>query len=476
MGGNRPMRGYMTEEQKKNSPKITKELILRIFRQLLPYRFQALLLFAVIILTAILELLPSLFSGRIIDEGFLAGDFQVLACLVGASFAAYIASGLIGILKNYLSCRIAMSIIMDMWNQMYAHLQKMSQRFFAGNRQGDIFTRMTSDIDGIKTVVVNTVTDTLSNTAVLTASIIALYQKNWILASIGITIVPLLIIPTRLVGKKRWTLTLQTQEKQDKLNQITSETLSVSGQQLVKLFTNEEIEYREYSEANREMCRLSIRSSMAGRWHRMALGTFTNMGPLLIYLVGGYLILKQNAQRLTVGDITVMVTLLTKMYRPVQSLLDVHVELIRATALFKRIFDYFDMPIEIESKADAIIPDHRPEGTIAYKNVYFGYSAENQILKNVSFEIPAGKTYAVVGPSGAGKSTLVNFLVRLYDVTGGSVELDGNDVRDLDLRYLRQNVGMVTQDNYLFNGTILDNLRYAKHHALHTGDCQESFR
>ena len=182
------------------------------------------------------------------------------------------------------------------------------------------------------------------------SSVVAMVQKNWLLALVGLAILPLFILPTKFVGKKRWQITLAAQEKNDEANQILNETLSVSGQQLVKIFTNEDKEYQNFATTNEEIRKLNLKESMAGRWFRMAISTFTNIGPMLIYLIGGVLILKNGNTNLTVGDVSVMVSLLTRMYRPVSSLLGVQVDFFRALALFERIFTYFDLPVEIESK------------------------------------------------------------------------------------------------------------------------------
>ncbi len=295
----------------------------------------------------------------------------------------------------------------------------------------------------------------------LVLAVIAMFEKNWILAILGIVLVPVLILPTKRVGKRRWELTTLSQQKNDEINQILGETLSVSGQQLVKLFTREQSEYDRYEQLNAEMTRLNIRESMAGRWFRVAVGTLTNAGPMLIYLAGGLLMLKFGNTTLSVGDITVMVALLGRMYGPVNALLNIQVDVIRSMSLFTRIFDYYDMPIEVQNKPDALIPKTFT-GDLRFDHVDFAYDAERQILHDLSFHVPLGRSVAIVGPSGAGKSTIINLIPRLYDVTGGRVLIDGNDVRDLDLTWLRRHIGVVTQDTYLFNGTIAENLRYAK--------------
>ena len=376
------------------------------------------------------------------------------------SLAVTLGANLIGVAESYINTWIAQHITYDMRNQMYAHLQKMSQRFFTTNNQGDIITRMTSDIDGVQQVITSTFTSILSNVITLIIAMVAMFRKNWILALIGIVVVPLFTLPTRRAGKTRWKFANESQACNDEINGILNETLSVSGQLLSKLFGKEQYEYQRYEEANGRMIRLNIRESMAGRWFRVILSTFTSIGPMLIYLVGGLLMIRHGAD-LTIGDITVLVALLGRMYMPVNSLLNIQVDWMRSMALFTRIFDYFDIPVEIENAPDAVTPD-RAEGNVVFDHVRFGYEADRPVLKDVSFELKAGHSMAIVGPSGSGKSTIINLIPRLYDVDEGRVTFDGVDVRKLDLGFLRAQVGVVSQETYLFNGTIRENLLYAK--------------
>ena len=460
MGFGPGSRNFMSEEEKKNLPQVTPELLRRVFSYLTPYWKQLALTLLCIVFSSIMSLMPSVLTGKIIDEGLIGRDFNKLIMYIVLSLAVTAGANLIGVAESYLNTWIAQHITFDMRNQMYSHLQSMSQRFFTSNNQGDIITRMTSDIDGVKTVISGTFTSILSNSITLVVALIAMYQKNWILATVGIIIVPLFTIPTRKAGRKRWSLTQEAQACNDEINGILGETMSVSGQTLVKLFCKEEYEYGRYEKANRRMIELNIKESMAGRWFRVILTTITSVGPMLLYLVGGILMLRYNSD-LTVGDITVLVALLGRMYGPVNSLLNIQVDWMRSMAMFSRIFEYFDMPVEIQNATDAITPD-RAEGSVEFKHVNFCYEPSRQILKDVSFKLDTGRSIAIVGPSGSGKSTLVNLIPRLYDAVSGEVLFDGINVKKLDLTFLRGNIGVVTQDTYLFNGTIRENLLYVK--------------
>lgn len=453
-------RGFLTEEEKANRPKVTFALLKRIFSYLIPYWKQMILIFVFIILSSIMGLLPSVLTGRIIDEGLINRDMKMLITLILISLGVTLGANLIRVGESFLNNWIAQHITFDMRNKMYSHLQRMSQKFFTSNNQGDIITRMTSDISGVERVVTSTFTSILSNTITLIIAIVIMFKENWILAGVGVLVIPLFTIPTRWAGKTRWELTQDAQECNDEINGILNETLSVSGQLLVKLFGKEEYEYNRYKNVNHKMIKLNIKESMAGRWFMVIINTFSSVGPMLLYLVGGILMMKYNSS-LTVGDITVLVALLGKMYGPVNSLLNIQVEWIRAMALFTRIFEYFDMPIEIKNKENPIIPK-KVEGNIKFKNVEFSYNEERKILKDINFELKSGDCIALVGPSGSGKSTIANLIPRLYDVCNGTITFDGEDVRDIDLTWLREQIGIVSQETYLFNGTIRENLLYAK--------------
>ena len=461
---------YLTEEEKKDAPKITKELITRVFSYLKPYWRQLGLVLACIVVSSVCSLFPSILTGNIIDVltgrdmgGWFGTGLSALVRLILVSLGLHLMSNLINVGESYLNNWIAQHISYDMRNQMYRHLQKMSQRFFTSANQGDIITRMTSDVSGVESVVTNTFTSILSNTITLVVAVIAMFRKNWLLALIGIAVVPLFTLPTRIAGKRRWKLAGEAQKCNDEINGILNETLSVSGQLLVKLFGREKSEYERYEEANGRMIRLNIREKMAGRWFFMLLSTLTTIGPMLLYLVGGILIMKYHSE-LSVGDITVLVALLGRMYGPVNSLLNIQVDWIRSMAMFTRIFEYYDMKPEIDDRLDAKELKNA-KGEIVFDHVNFTYDGERMILKDISFTLHSGDCIAIVGPSGSGKSTIVNLIPRLWDATGGRVTFDGTDVRDLTLNSLRDEVGVVTQETYLFNGTIRQNLLYAKPEA-----------
>ena len=457
------MRGqFLTDEEKANPPKVTKELLLRILGYLKPYWKQFLLVFAIILIASVVGLLPSLITGRIVDEALVGEDLGFLIQLLLIALVAMAVNQIVGVFENYVNSWISQRIIFDMKNEMYAHLQGMQHSFFTTEKQGDIVTRMNTDISGVSSVISGTLAQVVSNLATVVTTLVALFSMSWQLALVGLLVLPLLIIPTRSAGEQRLRLLQESQAKSDEMNQLINETLSVSGSLLMKMFTSEKREYDRFVGVNEEVTELSMREERSGSLFRVAMGMFTQLGPLLIYFAGGLLIIQKLDPTLTVGTITATVQLVNRLYRPVESLLGVQVSFTRSLALFERIFDYLDRKPTIVSPENGATPA-LDEATIAYDHVAFGYDDTDElVLTDVNFEVPGGQMFAIVGPSGSGKSTVVNLIPRLFDVKGGAVRVAGVDVRDFDLTYLRAGVGMVTQETYLFNGTIRENLLYAK--------------
>ena len=463
--GPRGARGFLTEEEKANMPKVTWELISRILSYLKPYWLQFAFVFVAILLSAVVGLYPSIITGKIVDAlGSESITLKYLVQLILMAFAALTVSQVIGVTESYINSWISHRIIFDMKNQMYDHLQHMPQAFFTSEKQGDIITRMNTDISGVSTVISSTLSSVVSNLATVVTTLVALFTMSWRLALVGIVVIPLLVLPTKAVGRSRYELLTASQEKTDEMNQLVNETLSVSGSLLVKLFTREKQEYEKFVKVNEEATQLTMKEQRSGQWFRVVMGMFTQIGPLLIYLAGGWLIIRSADTGLKIGTITATVALINRLYRPVESLLNIEVDFTRSLALFTRIFDYFDMENPIKESRNGYKPNI-DNMDVTYDHVAFSYSADKPLLTDINFSVPHGEMYAIVGPSGSGKSSVVNLLPRLYDVNAGAVFIGSHNVKSLDLEYLRDCIGVVTQETYLFNGTIKDNLLYAKSDA-----------
>lgn len=457
-------RGFLTEEEKQHMPVVTPALLKRIGSYLTPYWLQFLLVFVALAASSIIGLFPSILTGRIVDEALGGRELALLVKLLLLAFVTLSASQIIGVLESYVSAWISQRIIFDMRNEMYLHLQYMAHSFFTTEKQGDIITRMNSDISGVSSVVSGTLTSIVSNVLTVATTLFALFSMSWKLALVGVCNLPLLILPTRSAGRTRFTLAGLAQEKQDEMNDHVNETLSVSGSLLVKLFTREKEEYAKFEAINREVSRLSLKESRSGKWFRVVMGMFTQVGPLLIYFAGGYLIISQGDPTLTVGVVTAAVALINRLYRPVETLLNVQVDFTRSLALFTRIFNYLDRERGVANCKHPVRPPME-QRDIRFEHVAFSYEPGKQILSDIDFTVPGGSMYAIVGPSGSGKSTIVNLIPRLYDVDSGAVRIGATNVKNIELAYLRDRIGVVTQETYLFNGTIAENLRFAKEDA-----------
>ncbi|WP_257131620.1 MULTISPECIES: ABC transporter ATP-binding protein [unclassified Bacillus (in: firmicutes)] len=464
-GGGPPMGphgfGRMRFDENAQKPNITKALLLRIGKYFMPYWKQTLLVVLILLVTSVLGILPPIIIQHIVDTALPNKNLSLLVYLVLASLSTTIISGLLGVWQNYLNAYVAQNIIYDMRNQMYVHLQQMPLQFYSNVKQGEVITRMTADISGVKAVFDSTIVSFANNLFILISTAVTLLVMNWKLGILGLIIVPLFILPTRKMGSVRWSIAKQTQEKTSEQNHIIQETLSISGYLLMKLFTKEKREFKTFDEINVQSTTLKIKESMAGRWFMMILSTFTSIGPMLIYLYGGYLYFQGE---ITIGAIISFVALLGRLYGPVSQLTNLYVNITSSVALFERIFEYFDMKLTIKDRDNAVEMNVM-NLDIEFEDVSFNYQKDKTALRNISFNAPSGTMTALVGPSGAGKTTITNLIPRLYDMTSGSIKIGGRDIREFTIQSLRSHIGLVTQDSYLFNGTIKENLLYAKDDA-----------
>lgn len=437
-------------------PDINKDFILRILKYFKPYKYMLIFSMLIILISSMMAIVPSMILQKIMDIALPNKDFSLLIKLVGISLGATVGVNLLEVLQSYINMNISQEIIYNMKNNMYNHLQSMSTKFYSTEKQGEIITRISSDIDGVKEVFNSTFVNLLDSSFMLIVTLVALFSMNWKLALIGALTLPLFVISAKKVGTIRWSITKDRQARLSELNQLIQETLSISGSTLVKIFATEEMESDKFASSNRQVTDLQIKEAVAGRWMKFTVHTLIELGPMLIYLAGGYLFFTGE---ITMGMIFTFSALLTKLYRPILKLSDIHVDIVRSFALFERIFEYFDLKAEITNQANArdlIINS----GKIEFNSVNFSYDDDNQVLNNITFDVKAGTQTALVGSSGAGKTTISNLINRIYDIDSGSIKIDNQDIKLVTLKSLRKNIGVVTQEPYLFNGTIRDNLMY----------------
>ncbi len=457
MQGMRGMRGIYRETSEK--PSITKKLIFRILTNFKPYWKLMAVMFLTIIAISILGIIPSILSKNIIDIALPQANVNVLLINVALYLGNVLLLNLLNVAQSYLNTLVSKGIIRDLRSSMYKHLQQMSLKFFSNAKTGEITSRINNDINGIESVFSNTYVSILQGIFIFVTTAVTLFYTNWILAIVTLLTLPLFLFPTRKVGKVRWGIASKTQAKLAELTSIITETLNVSGITLIKIFTKEADKAQEFDSVNAEVTKLAIRESLVGRWFFMTMQTFIAMGPILIYLCGGLILIQTHS--ITIGGIVMFVTLVSRLYGPVNTFANIHVDIVRSMALFERIFEYFDMKSEIVEKPDAKNAGLF-EGNIRFNHVHFSYGEKDTTLSDVDFEIKPGQMAAFVGPSGAGKTTITNLVPRLYDVTAGAVLIDGMNIKDITLHSLRSQIGMVTQDTFLFNTTIRENLLFAR--------------
>lgn len=453
------MKFYKETDEK---PNITKSLVIRILTYFLPYWKLMIAMFLTIITTSVLGIIPSILTKEIIDSALPTGNLKLLLLYILMSFGILMLSNLISVGQSYLNSLISKNIIRDLRADMYKHLQNMSLKFFSDVHTGEITSLINNDIGGIEGVFSNTFIQILQGLFIFVTTAITLFYTNWKLAIISLLMLPLFLAPTKKVGKVRWKIAKQTQDKLAELTNIVTETLNVSGSLLIKLFTKEKERCEEFQAVNNEVTRLQIHETVVGRWFFMTIQTFVSVSPMLIYLFGGIFMIKYHD--ITIGGIVMFVTLINRFYGPVTTFSNIHVDIVRSMALFERIFKYFDLKSEIIEKVDAVNVDD-VKGEISFENVQFSYNKKSTALSDVNFVIKAGQMAAFVGPSGAGKTTITYLVPRLYDVSEGAVLIDGINIKDMTLESLREQIGMVTQETFLFNTTIRENLLFAKPNA-----------
>ncbi len=450
-------------EENTPPPKISAAFVRRILGYFVPYKAQLAGVVALVLGAAALGLVPTLLLQNIVDVALPRQNIPLLGALVGASVLATVVLNLLKVGQGYLSTLVSKKITFHMKNQMFRHLAFMPSAFFEAAKPGEITTRMNSDVDGIQEVFRTTAVNALNGVLTLSATLVALFAMNWKLALVGLATVPLFILPTRRVGRVRFKITAQSQFKMDELNGRVQEVFTCGGATLMKLCTTEEAECAAFATINGDVTKLQLKETLAGRWFRMAMDVFTTIGPLAVYFVGGLLLTRGE---MTVGGILAFASLLGRLYAPVTQISNIHTDFMRSFALFSRIFDYLDMEQSITDAHSAPETETRAGGgEICFDNVDFAYADGNQVLSGVSFTARPGETVALVGPSGAGKSTVTGLIPRLYDVSGGKITVDGTDVRDMKLAALRGQVGFVSQEAYLFSGTVRENLLYGNETA-----------
>lgn len=436
----------------------------RVWALLHPYRGKLLLVtVAVTSAAALTSLLPFLTKAVFDDALFPPSggpNLPVLLSLVAAMCVIPVVTALIGIGQNFLTSTVGNSAMADLRTQLFAHLQTMELAFFTATKTGHIQSRLANDVAGVRTVLTDTATSILSNSVTVTAALISMLVLSWPLTILTLVLMPLFVVVQLRVGRRRQRLAKKTQESLSEMTAITEEALSVSGILLSKVFGRGTAEVERYRDANREQVRLQVKQAMTGRAFFAIVQTFFVITPALLYLAAGWMLSTGSA--ITTGTLVAFTTVQARLQMPLLQLMRVSLDVQTSVALFRRIFEYLDLRPAITEKPDAVTLD-QPRGLIEFRDVWFRYPhTPDWALRGVAFRVEPGQLAAIVGPSGSGKTTSTYLVPRFYDVTEGAVLIDGVDVRDLTLASIAHTVGMVTQEPYLFHGTVRDNIVYAR--------------
>src|SRR5712691_152765 len=430
-----------------DGPPLSRALVQRVFCYFVPYWRRALIVLGCIGMSAGLGLVPALVTKGVIDYlGNPISGVGPLALLVAGGVAASLAGGLIGVLRTFLQTSISQGIMFDLREQLFDRLLKQSVGFFTSRRSGDLLSRMSNDVGGIQDVVSETVFGLVSDVITVATTLALMFALDWRLTLAALVLMPIVLLPTRYVGKATYRIRKQTQEKLSQMSSYMQEVLGISGILLVKAFTKERAEQHRFGDINRELRKLEIRETMIGRWFGLLNQVFFTLGPALLLLLGGYLVVTGET---TVGTAISVVTILAG-------------RIAGALALFGRIFQIVDHPPEVADAPNACALG-RLDGAVQLQNVTFAYPGTTRpALADVSFEVEPGQLVALVGPSGAGKTTLTYLLARFYDPSTGRILVDGTDLRDASRESLSQQMGIVFQDSFLFHASVRENLLYAR--------------
>jgi ATP-binding cassette subfamily B protein len=424
-----------------------------------PYWRQQATVLACIVAVSAVGLVPGFITAQIIDAAIPHRNLTELGIDVGIILASALVAGAIGVLQGFLNSLVGEGIMRDIRTSLVAHLHRMPLHFFTGTKTGEIMNRVSNDVDNVDNVVTGTLTSIVTNVVVIATTVVAMFLWNWRLALVSVAIVPLMVFPLGPVGRRMYQIRKKTREKRDEIESITQETLSISGITLVKSFAREAYERSRFYRVGTRLMQLEIDLAMVGRWFLASITAMVVVGPALVWFGGGWLAISSE---LKVGVIVAFVAFIQgRLYGPAAALAGVQVQIVSALAVFERIFDYLDMtPEEYDPPGAIVLPG--VAGDIAFENVVFSYEGSRDVLNGISFHVHPGEVAAFVGPSGAGKTTITQLVPRFYDPQGGRVLVDGHDLRTVTLDSLRRDIGIVTQETYLFHDTVANNLRYGK--------------
>jgi ATP-binding cassette subfamily B protein len=429
--------------------------IAQLFRN---YRRRLAAVLALILVSAALGVVPA-FLLRGVLQAIQSNDTTRLSVLAAGMIAIAIVTGILGVWQTLLSNQVGQRVMHDLRAAVFRHLQRLSLAFFTRTRTGEIQSRISNDIGGVQNVVTSTATSIVSNVTTVLATMIGMALLNWELSLFAFALIPVFVLLTRRVGEQRRQIAKSTQETLADISSLVQESLSVSGILLGKTMGRTDELADRFEGESKTLADLEVRQRMAGRWVMAAIQTSFAIMPVAAYWFAG-LALANGSHAISIPTLVSFTTLQTRLFFPVGSLLGVGLDVQTSLALFDRIFDYLDQPVEIQEHPEARTLNEA--GDVTFDHVWFRYGHGEWTLEDVTFTVPAGTKTALVGETGAGKTTLGYLAARLYDVNEGSVQIGDTNVRDLSFASLAQLVGVVSQETYLFHASVRENLRFAK--------------
>jgi ATP-binding cassette, subfamily B, bacterial len=478
-------------------PKVTWDLLKRVMTYARPYRGKLIALLVFIGVGIGLSLLSPLIVRQLIDHTIPDKDMRGLVLLALALMGLPALNGVLNLFRSRLSSEVGEGVIYDLRMELYSGLQRMSLRFFTNTKVGELMSRLNNDVVGAQNAISRTLVDIVTNIIQVVASLAVMLTLEWRITLISIVIFPLFIIAIRKLSNRLRDIVRRQLVANAQMNAMMNETLNIGGALLVKLFGRRQLEVDRFGSRALQVKKAGVDRSVVGSIFMGIVGLVAAVGTALVYGFGGYFVIKGG---MTVGLIVAFGSYLSGLYGAFQSLANAPMEFATSVVSFERVFEVVDLPLDINEKPDAVVlKDSR--GEIVFDDVTFSYQkgdehflsdvrrygsmdnvlnvisgdegeekpeevhhsqARGNALEHVSFCVDPGQLVALVGPSGAGKTTLTYLIPRLYDPTSGSIRIDGINLRDMTLESLTAQIGMVTQETYLFHDTIRTNLQYSK--------------
>ncbi|MFC3799735.1 ABC transporter ATP-binding protein [Cohnella sp. GCM10012308] len=427
-----------------------------------PYVGQLTFILLLSLAATLAGLAAPLATKELVDQAIPQKDAGLLLLFAGLMAASPLAKGVLNVWQTHLNNKVGQSVMRDLNDRLFRNLQRQSMSFFTRSRTGEIVQRISGDVQAVQGAITGTIVNAITQAVTLIATVVILLRLDWRLALVSMIVIPVLLLPARRIGALRKSLRLRVQTLRGEMSSHLSETFGVSGALLTRIYGREEAQVRKFGEMNDTVKSMELRLGLIGRWYGMAAGVSNPVATAIVYLYGGWLVIHGG---LSIGSVIAFAALTGRMYEPVSGLLGMHLDLSAAMGIFQRIFEYLDLEPEVADAPNAE-PLRRGGGLVEFDGVSFAYASGGAaVLKEIKLTARPGQLLALVGPSGAGKTTLAGLVGRLYDPTQGSVRIDGRDIRGVTLASLREQIGYVTQEPFLFYGTIADNLRFAKEDA-----------